>query len=47
MVKIEISKSLLNCKFQVKNLGQLAIQGTPLLPRWKHKIISQTTQEIA
>ena len=46
MAKIEISKSLLSCKFQVENSGLPAIQGTPLLPRWKHKNISQTTQEI-
>jgi len=47
MAKIEISKSLFSCKFQVKNSGLPTIQGTPLLPRWKHKNISQTTQEIA
>jgi len=47
MVKIEISKSFLSCKFQVKNSGLPAIQQTPLLPRQKHKNISQSTQEIA
>jgi len=47
MAKTKISKSLLSCKFQVKNSGLPAIQETPLLPRWKHKNISQTTQKIA
>jgi hypothetical protein len=47
MAKNEISKSLLSCNFQVKNSGLLAVQGTPLLPRQKHKNISHITQEIA
>jgi hypothetical protein len=47
MAKIEISKFLLGSMFQVKNSGLSPIQGTPLLPRWKHKNISPTSQEIA